>query len=60
MTAVNHSGDSDNSGPNTGNILGAILGLQAISNLCLEEFDSRDVLEQVATDKILGCRNDRN
>lgn len=48
--AVNHSGDSDSTGALTGNILGALLGTEAIPPRWLEPLELRDEIEQVAAD----------
>jgi ADP-ribosyl-[dinitrogen reductase] hydrolase len=50
LLAVNHSGDSDSTGAITGNILGLILGRQAIPAHWLTELELRDVIETVALD----------
>lgn len=48
--AVNHSGDSDSTGSITGNILGALLGEQAIAKEWLSQLDLFDVIRQVGCD----------
>ena len=48
--AVNHSGDSDSTGAITGNILGALLGINAIPKKWLEELELREVIEVIARD----------
>jgi ADP-ribosylglycohydrolase len=48
--AVNHSGDSDSTGSITGNILGALLGEQAIPADWLEELELAEVIRQVGSD----------
>lgn len=48
--AVNHSGDSDSTGSITGNILGALLGEQAIPANWLKELELVDVIRQVGSD----------
>jgi ADP-ribosyl-[dinitrogen reductase] hydrolase len=48
--AVNHSGDSDSTGALTGNILGALLGKEAIPSSWLGPLELRDEIEQVAAD----------
>jgi ADP-ribosylglycohydrolase len=45
--AVNHSGDSDSTGSITGNILGALLGEQAIPSDWLNQLELDDVIRQV-------------
>jgi ADP-ribosylglycohydrolase len=48
--AVNHSGDSDSTGAITGNILGALLGEQAIPSRWLDQLELVDVIRQVGND----------
>jgi ADP-ribosylglycohydrolase len=48
--AVNHSGDSDSTGSITGNILGALLGEQAIPRDWLDRLEMVDVIRQVGID----------
>ena len=48
--AVNHSGDSDSTGSITGNILGALLGEQAIPATWLDRLELHDVVRQVGED----------
>ncbi|MBK5275547.1 MAG: ADP-ribosylglycohydrolase family protein [Desulfuromonadales bacterium] len=48
--AVNHSGDSDSTGAITGNILGALLGEQAIPHDWLNQLELVDVIRQVGND----------
>ena len=48
--AVNHSGDSDSTGSMTGNLLGALLGQDAIPSRWLRELELREVIEGIATD----------
>ena len=48
--AVNHSGDSDSTGSITGNILGALLGEQAIPQDWLNRLELADVIRQVGND----------
>jgi len=50
LAAVNHSGDSDSTGAITGNILGALLGPEAIPQRWLEPLELRPEIEQVARD----------
>ena len=50
VCAVNHSGDSDSTGAIAGNIIGAMLGMEAIPDHFLRQLELRDVLEQVAAD----------
>jgi ADP-ribosyl-[dinitrogen reductase] hydrolase len=48
--AVNHSGDSDSTASITGNILGALLGEQAIPRNWLGQLELVDVVRQVGND----------
>lgn len=48
--AVNHSGDSDSTGAMTGNILGALLGKQAIPTEWLEKLELGGEIEELARD----------
>lgn len=50
LLAVNHSGDSDSTGAITGNILGLILGLQAIPARWLTQLELRMVIDTLAAD----------
>lgn len=45
--AVNHSGDSDSTGAITGNILGALLGKEAIPMAWLARVEMRELLERM-------------
>lgn len=46
--AVNHSGDSDSTAAIAGNILGALLGYEAIPDAWLEILEARAILERMA------------
>ncbi|GBC61197.1 ADP-ribosylglycohydrolase [Desulfonema ishimotonii] len=48
--AVNHSGDSDSTGAITGNLLGAVLGLEAIPEKYLTGLELLDTIEELAED----------
>jgi ADP-ribosylglycohydrolase/tetratricopeptide (TPR) repeat protein/protein-tyrosine phosphatase len=50
LLAVNHSGDSDSTGAITGNILGALHGMDAIPSQWLNHLELRAEIEQVAVD----------
>lgn len=56
--AVNHSGDSDSTGAITGNILGALLGEEAIPAHWRERVELREVILQLADDLYVGWRKD--
>ena len=50
IRAVNHGGDSDSTGSITGNILGALWGVEAIAQSFLEPLELRDVIIELAED----------
>lgn len=50
IAAVNHSGDSDSTGAVTGNIMGALLGYDAIPEYYKEALELRWLIEEIATD----------
>lgn len=50
LLAVNHSGDSDSTGSIAGQILGAMLGVEAIPTEWLKKLGLRSVVERVASD----------
>jgi ADP-ribosylglycohydrolase len=50
VLAVNHSGDSDSTGAITGNLLGLMLGIEAIPEKWLAELELRAEIEAVAGD----------
>jgi ADP-ribosylglycohydrolase len=50
LLAVNHSGDSDSTGAICGNLLGTMLGAQAIPAEWLSDLEARDVIEKMAQD----------
>lgn len=52
--AVNHSGDSDSTGSIAGNILGALLGKNAIPGEWLSQLELREVIEEIANDLSTG------
>ena len=56
IAAVNHRGDSDSTGAITGNILGALLGLEGIPQKYIENLELLDVITQIGED-LAGCRN---
>lgn len=56
--AVNHSGDSDSTGAITGNILGALLGEDAIPARWRERVELRDTILQLADDLFAGWSGD--
>ncbi len=58
IAAVNHSGDSDSTGAVTGNILGALLGYDAIADQWKQDLELSDVILEVADDLCHGCQMD--
>ncbi|MFM8392454.1 MAG: ADP-ribosylglycohydrolase family protein, partial [Acidobacteriota bacterium] len=50
LLSVNHSGDSDSTGSITGNILGLILGSEAIPAGWLDQLELRQVIQSIASD----------
>lgn len=55
--AANHGGDSDSTGAITGNILGALLGIEAIPSDWVERMELRDVIETLSNDLLIGYEN---
>lgn len=56
IAAVNHKGDSDSTGAVTGNILGALLGFDAIEEKWKNNLELIDVIIEVADDLCHGCQ----
>lgn len=52
LAAVNHSGDSDSTGAITGNLLGALLGEEAIPSPWTDELEAHHLIAQIADDLI--------
>ncbi len=50
IRAVNHGGDSDSTGSITGNILGALWGVESIPESFVEPLELRDVITELAED----------
>ena len=61
IAAVNHCGDSDSTGAVTGNILGALLGYDAIDKVWTRDLELRDVILELADDldRRRECLQDR-
>ncbi len=55
IAAVNHKGDSDSTGAVTGNILGALLGYEAIEEKWKKDLELSDVILEIAEDLCFGC-----
>ena len=56
IAAVNHSGDSDSTGAITGNILGAIVGYNAIEDKWKKDLECADIILEIADDICHGCQ----
>lgn len=56
IASVNHKGDSDSTGAVTGNILGALLGYEAIEDKWKENLELSDVILEMAEDLCHGCQ----
>ena len=56
--AVNHGGDSDSTGAITGNLLGTMLGVQAIPERWLERLELRDTIEGLALDLLASAERE--
>ena len=55
IASVNHSGDSDSTGAICGNIIGCLLGRQAIPSKFTDKLELVDVIEEMAHDIWTGC-----
>jgi ADP-ribosylglycohydrolase len=55
LLAVNHSGDSDSTGSMTGQLLGALWGVERLPSGWLEQLELRDVIEQLGRDLIAAA-----
>lgn len=55
IVAVNHKGDSDSTGAVTGNILGALLGYDAIESKWKKNLELADIILEMADDLCHGC-----
>lgn len=55
IAAVNHDGDSDSTGAVAGNIIGAIVGYDAIPDKFKEHLELHDVILAIADDLHQGC-----
>ena len=58
IAAVNHNGDSDSTGAVTGNILGALVGFDAIEEKWKQDLELSDLILEVADDLCHGCQMD--
>jgi len=55
VLAINHSGDTDSTGAITGNILGLLLGEQAIPQRWLEKLEMNRFISQIGQDLFIEC-----
>lgn len=55
IASVNHNGDSDSTGAVTGNIVGALVGYDAIESKWKEDLELHDVILEIADDLDQGC-----
>ena len=55
VSSVNHSGDSDSTGAICGNIMGALLGRNAIPDYYTKDLELLDIIEEMAEDLFTGC-----
>lgn len=60
IASVNHKGDSDSTGAVTGNILGALLGYEAINDKWLDNLELKDVILEIADDLYHGVPISKN
>ena len=56
IASVNHRGDSDSTGAVTGNILGALLGYEAMEEKWKKDLELSEVILEMADDLFNGCR----
>ena len=56
IVSVNHKGDSDSTGAITGNILGAMVGYDAIEEKWKKNLELHDVILEIADDLCHGCQ----
>ena len=55
ISSVNHSGDSDSTGAICGNIIGLLLGRNAIPEHYTKDLELLDIIEEMASDLVTGC-----
>ncbi len=56
IASVNHKGDSDSTGAVTGNIVGAIVGYDAIEEKWKKNLELHDIILEIADDLCHGCQ----
>ena len=55
VSSVNHSGDSDSTGAICGNIMGTLLGRNAIPEYYTKDLELLNIIEEMAEDLYTGC-----
>ncbi len=60
IASVNHKGDSDSTGAVAGNILGALLGYEAIEDKWKKDLELKDVILEISDDLCRGCQVNEN
>lgn len=60
IAAVNHKGDSDSTDAVAGNILGALIGYEAIDGKWKKKLELADVILEMADDLCRGCQMSEN
>lgn len=55
VAAVNHDGDSDSTGAICGNLMGAIVGYDAIPSEYLKDLELKKLILELANDLVHGC-----
>ena len=55
VSSVNHSGDSDSTGAICGNIIGLLLGRNAIPEHYTKDLELLDIIEEMASNLVTGC-----
>ena len=55
ISSVNHSGDSDSTGAICGNIIGLLLGRNAIPEHYTKDLELLEIIEEMASDLVTGC-----
>lgn len=60
IAAVNHSGDSDSTGAITGNIVGAMVGYEAIEAKWKQDLELKGTILEIAEDLCYGCLMSEN
>lgn len=56
VAAVNHNGDSDSTGAICGNIMGAVVGYEAIPTYYVENLEMRELIVDLSDDLTEGCQ----